>query len=146
VTSQEKSYLSLLQSLKAGTFWAGHGRVLNNFQLTAEIDDVQTLAYPGSTVHGLALGDIISLNVNVERSELYPDAPLEVEFISNCPNGEATLFNQVFIGPKKNIANIFLSLTATGTDQRSCYVRSRVRYRNNPDFMAYSNHIRFNIN
>ena len=73
------------------------------------------------------------------------NSPLEVEIVSNCLTGRPKLISTHFLDANKENLTTLIPIMAKGQDQKSCYIRARIRKRNisEPDFMAYTNHIRF---
>ena len=139
------TYEAILDALRAGTFWADHGRLLQELSLSAQIEGLRAPVYPGSVV-SLGSGDpLILVQVALLRGTGADGAPLQVEFIGNCRTGESEILATQELLPGETNAAITLAATASGTDRRSCFVRARVRHslRDAPDLMAYTNPIRF---
>lgn len=139
------SYSAVLKALRAGTFWADHGHILDQFSFSAEVVGVPGPIFPGSI---LDLGEdqrSVALRVELARGEGAVDLPLKAEFIGNCTAGKAELLGVRDIRPGKNTADFSITPSAPGADNASCFVRARIRLAidGQPDLMAYGNPIRF---
>lgn len=144
VNVPENSYAGLLQGIKAGTFWADHGKLLKELSLSATFYEESGEARVGSIVT-TPKDSVAEISIHTERDVGGLGEPLFIELISNCRTGKAELFETKMISPIDKKVNSLLPLLATGEDNQSCYVRARLRKMNleGPDTMAYTNHIRF---
>jgi|GEM_PF-2114897 len=142
------TYEAVLEALRAGTFWADHGRILLQLSLTAEIAGMPAPAYPGSVVSLDGERSLILARVSLQRGPGADGAPLQIEFISNCRTGESETLEVLDLAPEDVVATTAINPAATGADRRSCFLRARVRrpLEDSPDLMAYTNHIRFVLN
>jgi VanZ family protein len=145
VASEEKSYQGVLKALQAGTFWSDHGRILQKYKLSAELEDAEQQVYSGSVISSVDKDDIAVINFDLQRDIGSVGFPLTIEVISNCQTGEAEIIDQKQLNAFENKYSSLVQLLETGKDNESCYVRSRVRVKtsSNEILMAYSNHIRF---
>lgn len=145
VASRDYSYAAVLDALRAGTFWADHGRILSQLSFTAEVIGLEAPVHPGSVVNlGGESGSIV-VRMDLTRGPGSDGAPLQVEFISNCRTGEAEVLATEAVAPDDSDAETRILPASAGADRRSCFLRARVRLdrENAPDLMAYTNPIRF---
>jgi len=145
--TNEPSYKGVLLALQAGTFWADHGKILKTFKFYAEVDKVKGVAFPGDIVNSVENGDFASIHFELQRDIGSLGLPLQVEVISSCKSGTAELITTKQLTAYQNTFSTLLPLLKVGKDEKSCYVRARVRLetKTEHDLMAYSNHIRFNF-
>lgn len=139
----ERTHQGVMDALRAGTFWADHGRILNRYNFSATLNETPAPAYPGSVVQ---LGETknITLNVEINRGPGALGKPLTVEFISNCIDGLPAIVGTSTLLEDNLTATLELLASSTGTDGKSCYVRSVVRLEDTSDpKLALTNPIRF---
>ncbi len=145
IAAAEFSYEAVLDALRAGTFWADHGQILNQLSFSAEIAGLEHPVYPGSIVDLGGERNSIVARVALRRGPGAAGASLQVEFIGNCRTGETEILSveQVESGSTTAIATI--EPASAGADNESCFLRARVRLGIDaqPDLMAYTNPIRF---
>lgn len=144
VEAAEFSYGSVLEALRAGSFWADHGQILRQLSLTVEVPGLATPASPGVVVQLGSQPGVLIARVDLERGPGSEEEPLQVEFIGNCRSGEAEVLTAEDLVAVASSAVARFAPGATGADGESCYLRARVRLKKNgePDLMAYTNHIR----
>lgn len=80
-------YAALLAGLKAGTFWADHGRILDELLFSVQVDGVPRAAVPGAVVTPAGADPPGFLHAVVASGPGAADAALQVELISNCRRG-----------------------------------------------------------
>ena len=131
-------------ALKAGTFWADHGLILNQLRFSVEVDGLEQAAYPGYTVYVGDRDSVAMVELGVERGPGSTGQPLTVEIIGNCSSGEAEVLMMQELAPEESTVSTLLPLAATGLDGASCILRARVRLINesSADYLAYTNPIR----
>jgi hypothetical protein len=140
----ERGYNGLLRALKAGTFWADHGRILDQLYFSIELEGLRQQLHPGAVARlGSSKGTALA-RISVERGPGSIGAPLTTEIISNCGNGKTEVVHTSIIPAHVREDTVFLPVNASGADGRSCFMRARVRLDNPqlPDLMAYTNPIR----
>ncbi len=143
VQVRERSHEAVLEALRAGTFWADHGRILNRLNFNANVAGINEPLYPGGVAQ-LGEDKQITLNVDVQRGAGSFGKPLNVDFISNCANGRATVIGSATLTENEYNTTLDLTARATGTDRDSCYVRTVVTQDDGIDpKVAMTNHIRF---
>jgi hypothetical protein len=141
----ERSYRGVLAALKTGTFWADHGRILDQLWFSVHVEGLEGIAaYPGSTVSLTGREEQALLALSIERGPGSLGKPLVAEFIGSCQLGAAESLAQLRIPPAENSVTATMSLVQAGRDGESCTVRARVRLERegDTDYLAYSNHIR----
>ncbi|MFT5814360.1 MAG: hypothetical protein ACI9VT_002121 [Psychroserpens sp.] len=140
----ENSYSGILKGLKAGTFWADHGKILKAFNMQIRMDGIVENAAPGAIV-SIGKNTLAEVTIDIERDVGSKDSPLFVELISNCRSGDVELYENKVLDLNSETFFSLLPLLNTGSDKKSCFVRARIRKMNflEPDFMAYGNSIRF---
>ena len=144
VIAPEKSYSGLFQALHSGTFWASHGRFLNQYHLTTDVN--KGAFSPGETAVA-DKGEFALVTLKFERSRRFFDYPLNAELITNCVSGKVSALKPITLAPFENESSVIVPINHVGTDGASCYLRSRV-FIENPDgarFYAYSNHVRVRL-
>jgi hypothetical protein len=140
----EQSYRGVMMALRSGTFWADHGRILNQLWFSLSVEGLEEKAFPGYTVY-LGERDLSAdLSVAIERGPGSLEQPLEVEFIGSCRSGASEVLATVEVAPDASEASTVIPLAATGQDGKSCIVRARLRLRRDipTDYLAYTNPIR----
>ncbi len=148
VEVSEPSYAAVIAALRAGTFWADHGNILNKFAFSAKMEGLDTPLYPGSIAQFGKDMNEISVEINIARGLGAIRQPLNVEIIGNCRSGIVETLATETLSPDQDHFNFSLNAKATGSDGKSCYIRSRIRLHKyaEQDLLAYSNQIRFMLN
>jgi hypothetical protein len=144
VTVGEEGYSGLILALKSGTFWADHGRILNQFHFSIELEGLSTPLYPGSVARlGSSKGTALA-TISVERGPGSIGSPLTTEIISNCGSGKAEIIHTSILPAGVDDDTAFLPVYERGSDGQSCFIRARVRLFNptQPDLLAYTNPVR----
>lgn len=140
----ELSYRGILMALKAGTFWADNGRILNQLWFSIEVDGLEGTLFPGfvAAIDGSPIE--AELRVSLERGPGSFGKALAVEFIGSCRSGEPELLAVTEIAPGAAETSVRVPVAAVGLDGESCTIRSRVRLEraDGDDLLAYSNHVR----
>ena len=144
VAIAEHSYQALLEGLAAGTFWAGHGRVLKSLSVTAELDASFPLAHPGATVMLNREDKLALIRVAIERDANGVSLPLRADAVGTCHDGTPRKIAMLEFGATQNEAEIFLPLNQSGADGKSCYYRFAVSADTGGEtLVAHTNAIRF---
>lgn len=140
----ELSYRGVTMALRSGTFWADHGRILNQLWFSLSVDGLEQRAYPGYTVYLGERGLNGTLDIAIERGPGSLDQPLRVELIGSCRSGTSEVLATLEIAADANETSTVIPLAETGQDGRSCVVRARVRLQRDvpTDYLAYTNPIR----
>jgi peptidoglycan/LPS O-acetylase OafA/YrhL len=122
VTTPQKDYAGLIQGIKAGTFWADHGKLLRNYEFSLSNEDERFRAYPGGTLNVVGNQNVLTVDIKVERSETYADDFLRFDLITNCNNDEAIVRSKL-MAPEESKLSWLLPITE---ENGRCFVRSRV--------------------
>lgn len=139
----ERSPQGVLDALHAGSFWADHGRILDQFSLLLLHHDLQRPASPGETVR-IADSRDTRVALSLGRGPGAAGQPLNVELIGNCGDGAVRVLQSAVLAPTQRSRLWRFDQLQPGADGRSCFFRARVRLArpDAPDLMAYSNPIR----
>ncbi len=139
----ERNIAGVIEGLRAGSFWADHGRILSKLVFTVDTPGLDFSATPGEIIT-TNLNSPLTVNLNIERDQGSKSSPLYAELISNCSTGKPALINTLLIATNQSSATWTIDKPQQGSDAKSCYLRIRVRKKNlqEPDLMAYSNPIR----
>jgi peptidoglycan/LPS O-acetylase OafA/YrhL/glycopeptide antibiotics resistance protein len=145
VSAPDKTYAGLMTALKQGTFWASHGKFLSQFKLVAEISEKRLRLSPGESA-SVDESNVALIQVELLRESDFIGLPLDIELITNCVIGEPELLGAIRVPAFENKAIALIPINKVGKDEKSCYLRSRVKVEDGSTYMAYSNHIRFLLN
>ena len=142
----ERSAKGVLQALRAGTFWAGHGRFLRHLTFTVHAPGLTVPAAPGEIIRH-KVGGQISVHVIAERAAGTIDLPLTADVIGNCRTGRIESIAQVTLEPGRSEAELTTLQLVPGEDAATCYLRARVRITQGSrgDLLAYTNPVRIKM-
>ena len=143
----EKSARGILQAIKAGSFWADHGRLLNRFDFYVSTPGLDYPATPGETIFMQSDAELtVSIELQVDKNIELKD--ISAELIGNCQSSETQSLKIAAIKEKKSRITWSLTRLARGSDGESCFLRARIRKKmqeGTPDLLAYSNPIRIKL-
>jgi hypothetical protein len=141
-----RSPQGVLDALHAGSFWADHGRILDQFGLFLLHPDLPRATSPGETVR-IRDADGTRIALSVQRGPGSSGQPLQAELIGNCLNGSIQLLKQASLNADQRSTQWSFNRLQPGADGDSCFVRARVRLlqQDGPDLLAYSNPIRIRL-
>lgn len=148
ISAPSRSYDGILEALDDGTFWADHGRILDQLSLAVELDGLPRALYPGESADVFTKDSVAMARVDFIRGPGSMGAPLAVEIISSCVDGSSRLVARRQLGAEESRAEVLIPVQATPAEDNSCIVRARVRLDNfglEPDLMAYTNYVRINL-
>src|SRR5262245_42661211 len=114
-----------LLGLRAGSFWGGHGRVLDDLLFAAVSEGLAVPATPGEVVR-LPRNARPVFRVKVRRGPGAKDLPLRVEWIGNGLTGAPTRAAARELGPGEDTADWQPQQLVAGSDGRTAYFRARV--------------------
>lgn len=142
----ERSAKGTLQAIRAGTFWAGHGRVLRHLTFTVNAPGLTVPASPGESIRH-RMGGEVSVRIVAERTATAVDRSLVAEVIGNCRTGKVESISRVTLEPGRSEAELPSLTLALGEDGASCYLRARVRSTDagKGDLLAYTNPVRIRM-
>lgn len=143
IQTPDKSINGVLKGLRAGSFWADHGRILNKLVFSVKTPGLDLAATPGEIIKINKFAPL-EVKLAIARGQGAINASLIAELISNCIDGKPGLLDAQAIGIAQNTASWSIEQPRPGGDENSCYLRVRVRKQNSekPDLMAYSNPVR----
>ncbi len=139
----ERSHRGVLQALRAGSFWAGHGKVIDSLTVLLAAEGIELPLSPGEAAR-IENGEAIQLAVTISRNPENEPTPLIVEVIGNGRNGMPQLLESATLPPQQQTVRWSFSALQPGGDGESVYFRVRVRkpVQDGPDLLSYSNPIR----
>lgn len=135
-----RDYQGLFEGLHAGTFWADHGKLLNDFEFSLALPNTADVANPGAMVTLSSDEVLLTINLEFARGEEYLNDYLRFDLISNCAS-ESVLEQRYFLTPDESRKQFFLPLPI---NKKSCFVRSRMvrdTVEDDENLSAYSNPI-----
>jgi hypothetical protein len=140
----QKDQRGILQALRAGSFWAGHGRVLDDLALIAVHPALGLPATAGESVRLRTSSSLPVFRVAFKRGPAGTDLPLEVEIIGNGVSGKPERVARGVINAGANTFDWTPNALVVGEDGRSAYFRARVTARlpAGDVLVAYTNPIR----
>lgn len=122
----EPTATGVLKGLRAGTFWADHGRILDRLELVVSVSDGPKNITPRDRI--VVPPDAAArVTVHFSRGSGAVGEPLGVEIISNCATGRPELIAVDRLqADEKSFKQQIIGLKA-GANKHSCYVRAQVR-------------------
>lgn len=143
VYPEDRSARGILAGLRAGSFWADHGQILDDLLFTLSAPGLSLPVTPGEVVR-LRAGQPLQFTVLLQRGTGAMDSRLVVELIGNGRAGKPELLLAQSLLPDGNRVDWTLTDPVPGSDGNSVYLRVRIRkpVDNGPDLMAYTNAIR----
>lgn len=139
----ERSAKGVIEALRAGSFWADHGRLLSRLSWSVSSPSLPMAVFPAESAR-IDSGEI-AINVALARDLGGQDQRLDVELIGNCASGKAEIIASKTLEPQANEVRWQLPTVHSGEDGRSCYLRLRVRQAGGGDarrLVAVANPIR----
>lgn len=143
VQVSERTHLGIIEGLRAGSFWAQHGRLLTDLIFLVSSPQLPLPATPGETIS--IDGDaLITLQVAIERGIGGLGEGLTVEIIGNGLSGRPQLLDSITLSQVESRLSWDPGKLTPGADGQSVYFRIRVRkdIEGAADLLAYSNPIR----
>jgi len=143
IQAPDRSPQGVLDALHAGSFWADHGRILDQFGLYLLHPDLARAASPGETVR-ISDPDGTRIALSIRRGPGSSGQALQAELIGNCALGNVQALKQATLAADQRSVQWRFNRLQAGADGKSCFVRARVRLpqADGPDLLAYSNPIR----
>ncbi len=142
----EVSASGVLRALRAGTFWAGHGRVLRQLMFTVNAPGLAVPAAPGESIR-YRKDKALTVRVSVQRNASHAQSHLGAELIGNCRDGEPQSIAKADLPAGSNDVEWTVQNIRVGEDKSTCYLRARVRATGGASegFTAYTNPIRIRL-
>lgn len=141
VSVPSKDYAGLIKGVKAGTFWADHGKLLGTFDFNVILNSENnkfTRIYPGGSLKLIDSPHVLSIAVNIVRKSPYENDFMRADIISNCGHDDAVL-SSTYMPPEQNQFQSLIVLA----EENNCFVRARIVRETveGNDLSAYSNPI-----
>jgi PHP domain len=141
-----KDHRGILLALRAGSFWAGHGRVLDDLQFLAANERLPLPATSGEVIR-LSSDARVVFRLKITRGPAGKGQPLRAEIIGNGVNGKIARVAVRDLGPHEDVFDWYPERLIPGGDGRTAYFRVRVIApdSNNGPLVAYGNPIRIEL-
>jgi len=139
VDAPTKDYSGLIKGIKAGSFWADHGKLLRDYAFTVESKEDGYRVYPGGTIKLMGSKRVLSVDISATRSDRYKNDFLRFDLITNCSNDEVVVRSKL-LPPEESGVTLLLPIVE---QEGACFVRSRIVRESLEDnkLSAYSNPI-----
>jgi peptidoglycan/LPS O-acetylase OafA/YrhL len=136
-----RDYSGIIKGIKAGTFWADHGKLLStyDFSVSANNENNQSVqVYPGGTLTLVNTPEMLSVSLNVKRNAPFENDFLRFDIISNCGAEKVTLVSK-YMPPEQDFLQSLIAMPTA----KNCFIRSRLvrETADENDLSAYSNPI-----
>lgn len=140
---EDRSARGILAGLRAGSFWADHGHILDDLLFTLSAPGLSLPVTPGEVVR-LRASQPLQFTILLQRGTGAMDSGLIVEIIGNGRSGKPELLFTQTLLPDENRVDWTLTDPVPGSDGNSVYLRVRIRkpVEDGADLMAYTNAIR----
>jgi predicted metal-dependent phosphoesterase TrpH/glycopeptide antibiotics resistance protein len=122
VKTPASTYEGLIDGIQAGTFWADHGKLLQQYDFYLQANHKSPPVFAGGEIMLHTAEPIVTVNVDLKRGSNHAQDFLRFDIISNCATEQAS-FSSHYIPPEEHSASILLALSPDG---KNCFVRSRV--------------------
>ena len=139
----QRDHQGVLLALRAGSFWAGHGGILEDLTFVGVASGLPLPATPGEAVR-LSSSARPIFRVKIKRGRNADGIPLAVELIGNGRSGMPERVAVRELSPTEDTFDWQPDRVVPGADGRSAYFRVRVLTKGSPEgvLAAYSNPIR----
>jgi hypothetical protein len=143
VHPEDHSARGILAGLRAGSFWADHGHILDDLLFTLAAPGLSLPVTPGEVIR-IRASQPLQFTVLLQRGAGAADSRLLVELIGNGRSGKPELLLTQSLLPDENRVDWTLTDPVSGSDGNSAYFRVRIRkpVEDGADLMAYTNAIR----
>ncbi len=136
----ERTPEGVLRAYRAGSFFAAHGHIVRNVELTIQAEGLSRPAYPGETIEVSTGADLkVELSLDIPKTdwEGQPNRIDQIEWIAATPEGSKIILSEP-ISPDGSLSQEFKDLPA-GFVLRA---RGRRIVQDGPDLVFYTNPIR----
>ena len=143
VYPEDRTARGILAGLQAGSFWADHGRILDDLLFSLSVPGLSLPVTAGEMVR-VGASQALQFTVLLQRGAGALDSGLIVEIIGNGRSGKPELlFSQSLLADESRV-DYTLTDSVAGSDGDSAYFRVRIRkvVEDGADLMAYTNAIR----
>jgi len=143
VYPEDRTARGILAGLRAGSFWADHGRILDDLLFTLSVPGLSLPVTPGEVIRVHASLPL-RFTVLLKRGTGARESKLIVELIGNGRSGKPELLFTQSLLSNQNRVDWTLTDPVAGSDGSSAYFRVRIRkhVEGGVDLMAYTNAIR----
>ena len=138
----QRDHRGVLHALRAGSFWADQGGMLNDLDFVLVHRDLVVPATVGETIRAGSSGKLV-FRVKIRRGPAAQGLPLTIELIGNGVSGKPERVASRELTASDDTFDWTPPTLLPGNDQKSAFFRARVILQS-PDgvLMAYSNPIR----
>ncbi len=139
----QRDHRGVLFALRAGSFWADYGGVLNDFDFVLLNRDLLLPATAGEVVRATSSAKV-TLRVKIRRGQAAQGLPVTIELIGNGVAGKPERVASRELSAAEDSFDWEPVRLVAGNDQKSAYFRARVIVKGSPEgtSIAYSNPIR----
>ncbi len=139
----QPDYRGVLLALRAGSFWADHGHILEDLAFVAVHESLPMPATPGETI-ALAPSERPAFRVKIVRGPGSANLPVTIELIGNLRSGKPEILAAHELVAAEDVFDWTPESMVPGADKKSGYVRARVTAKVPAEgaLAAYSNPIR----
>jgi hypothetical protein len=122
VDAPTKDYSGLIKGIKAGSFWADHGKLLRDYEFSVQSKEDGVRVYPGGTINLEGSNRILSVDISAIRSASYKTDFLRFDLITNCNNDEVSV-RSTLLAPEESSVSLLLPIM---DQDGACFLRSRI--------------------
>jgi hypothetical protein len=142
VKTPTRDYAGVMQGLKEGTFWADHGKLLNDYRFSITSGDQKAMAFPGGTLNLFGDNDVIFVDLEISPTSEYQQEYFYTEVITNCAREEVGTEGKL-LAPGETKMRLMIPIDGANKTGEQCFLRSRVINESGEDnrLSAYSNPI-----
>jgi hypothetical protein len=139
----QRDHRGVLLALRAGSFWADHGGILNDFAFVLVHRELPAPATAGEVIRATSSAKM-TLRVKIRRGLAAEGLPITIELIGNGATGKPALVASKELSPTEDTFDWEPVALVAGSDQKSAYFRARASVRKSPNdvLVAYTNPIR----
>lgn len=120
-----RDHASVLRALQAGSFWADHGRILDDLSFAVVDAASGTAALPGETISA-GRAARLEVRIGISRGPGSAGQPLVVDIIGNSGDGGPQRLAGTILQPGETAYHWRPQALRAGADGRSVYFRIRV--------------------
>ena len=139
----QRDHRGVLSALRAGSFWADHGGILNDFDFVLLHRDLLIPATAGEVIRATSSAKV-AFRVRIRRGSAAQGLPVTIELIGNGVAGKPERVASRELSAAEDTFDWEPATLVAGKDKKSAYFRARAIVQKSPDgvLMAYSNPIR----
>jgi hypothetical protein len=143
VRAPQRDHRGVLFALRAGSFWADYGGMLNDFDFVLLHRDLLVPATAGEVIRATSSAKV-TLRVKIRRGPAAQGLPITIELIGNGIAGKPERVASRELSAAEDTFDWEPLTLVAGNDHKSAYFRARAIVRKSPEdvLVAYSNPIR----